>query len=297
MFLQTVSTPSICNLKIHRHQFFTSSLSNFLFDSFKSDGPEIPNEQHLESHKFTQLDKFTAMANVLVHDHQQRVFFNETKRCTRLNMMVKNTSEAFETEQLTAPGGGKTDQPKDQRRRKGTRGSGFFFVALVAAITRSRKWNRSNAAERILNLSKGLGYLYREGNCQKGRSCDSQHPPLCFFAQTRTRHRSDSFPFIRAYEKRIGGESKENSTAVACQKSHRNFDVSCNRGHTEAEKDKALPSAKSMVKFTRGAQTRDVQRAEAKMTPEQACTVRCVELSAVPVSSRALLVCSLGIVL
>ena len=36
--------------------------------------------------------------------NQQRVFFNEPKRCTRLNMMVKNTSEAFETEKLTAPG-------------------------------------------------------------------------------------------------------------------------------------------------------------------------------------------------
>ena len=204
-------------------------------------------------------------------------------------MMVKNTSEAFETEQLTAPGGGKTDRPKDQRRRKGTPGSRFFFfVALVAAITRSRKWNRSNAAERILNLSKGLSYLYREGNCQKGRSCDSQHPPLCFFAQARTRHRSDSFPFTRAHEKRIGGESKEKSTAVACQKSHRNFDVSCNRGHTEAEEDKALPSAKSMVKFTRANGTdtaqSDVQRAEAKIkvTPRAGmycalCGATCVQ--------------------
>ena len=45
-------------------------------------------------------------------------------------MMVKNTSEAFETEQLTAPGGGKADRPKDQRRRKGTTGSRFFFLLL-----------------------------------------------------------------------------------------------------------------------------------------------------------------------
>ena len=33
---------------------------------------EIPNEQHLESHKFTQLDKLTAMANVLVHDQSTK---------------------------------------------------------------------------------------------------------------------------------------------------------------------------------------------------------------------------------
>ena len=130
----------------------------------------------------------------------------------------------------------------------------------MAAITRSRKWNRSNAVERILNLSKGLSYLCREGNCQKGQRCDSQHPPFCFFPHTRTRHRSDSFPFTRTHEKRIGGESKEKSTAVPCQKSQRNFDVSCNRGHTEAEVDKALPSAKSMVKFTRGALSRIAPR-------------------------------------
>ena len=37
----------------------------------------------------------------------------------------------------------------------------------MAAITRSRKWNRSNAAERILNLSKGLSYLYREEIARK----------------------------------------------------------------------------------------------------------------------------------
>ena len=49
--------------------------------------------------------------------------------------------------------------------------------------------------------------------------------------------------------------------------------------------------------FRIGPQRRDVQRAEAKITPQQACTVRCVELSAVPVPSRALLLCSLGIVL
>ena len=33
---------------------------------------EIPNEQHLESHKFTQLDKLTAMANVLAHDQSTK---------------------------------------------------------------------------------------------------------------------------------------------------------------------------------------------------------------------------------
>ena len=49
--------------------------------------------------------------------------------------------------------------------------------------------------------------------------------------------------------------------------------------------------------FEKGPQTRDVQRAEAKITPQQASTVHCVELSAVPVPSRALLLCSLGIVL
>ena len=47
----------------------------------------------------------------------------------------------------------------------------------------------------------------------------------------------------------------------------------------------------------RGPRDGTCKRAEAKITPQQASTVRCVELSAVPVSSRALLLCSFGIVL
>ena len=174
-------------------------------------------------------------------------------------MMVKNTSEACETEQLTAPGGGKTDQPKDQRRRKGTRGSGFFFCCSRGGDYAFKKVEQIQCRGKDLE-SLERSELFVQGGKLPERSELCLSAPSIFFAQTRTRHRSDSFPFPRAHEKRIGGESKEKSTTVACQKSHRNFDVLCNRGHTEAEVDKALPSAKSRVKFTRRALLRIAPR-------------------------------------
>ena len=52
---------------------------------------EIPNEQHLASHKFTQLDKLTAIANVLVHDQS-------TTECSSTSRSVAQGSTSFETE-------------------------------------------------------------------------------------------------------------------------------------------------------------------------------------------------------